>query len=214
LLLVGAAIWWSLQPATADSLYQQVDARMNTDSPDEQPRSESEIAEVETVLQEFLDRFPNDPRASRLRGYEKDLQLLRTEWEFNQLLKGRADKDNLLPIQYAYLDAIAPVRANPSLALAKLEALAALYDQPGENSEPTRQCLVLARRRIEPLRKEVEERAAGQRAIIEARLDAADALRREDPERARAMYRAVIVLYGDKPWASDAVRRAEASLKP
>ena len=33
-----------------------------------------------------------------------------------------------------------------------------------------------------------------------------------DPDRAAAMYRAVIELYQDKPWAADAVRRARGHL--
>ena len=49
--------------------------------------------------------------------------------------------------------------------------------------------------------------------MLQDRLDAADALRKSEPERAKAMYRAVVELYGEKPWAADAVRRARDALQ-
>jgi len=71
----------------------------------------------------------------------------------------------------------------------------------------------LARRQLETLRKESEKYAAEQTSLIEERLDAADALRSSDSERAAAMYRAVVTLYAEKPWAAAAVRRARDALK-
>jgi broad specificity phosphatase PhoE len=39
-----------------------------------------------------------------------------------------------------------------------------------------------------------------------------DQARSSAPQRAKAMYRAAIELYGDKPWAAAAVRRAREAL--
>ena len=47
----------------------------------------------------------------------------------------------------------------------------------------------------------------------QGRLNAADALRQSEPDRAEAMYRAIVELYGNKPWAADVVRRARNALK-
>jgi hypothetical protein len=44
-------------------------------------------------------------------------------------------------------------------------------------------------------------------------LDGADQLAKNEPERAAAIRRGAIELYGDKPWAKDLVARARAALK-
>ena len=51
----------------------------------------------------------------------------------------------------------------------------------------------------------------GLKALL-SRLDEADNLRGTDPKRAESMYRAVIELYAQKPWAADAVRRAREAV--
>ena len=53
---------------------------------------------------------------------------------------------------------------------------------------------------------------ADQLDMLREHLAAADAMRQSEPERARAMYQAVIELYGDKPWAAEAVGRARKAL--
>jgi aspartyl/asparaginyl-tRNA synthetase len=72
---------------------------------------------------------------------------------------------------------------------------------------------VLAERRLTQLRKEVEEQAKSQLEMLGKRLDEADAMRTDKPEQARAIYRAVIELYSDKPWAAEPVRRARKALE-
>ena len=89
-----------------------------------------------------------------------------------------------------------------------------MYDQPDRDPGPNEMCLILAQRRLAQLREEVKKRSAEQLSLLEDRLDAADALRKSDPERAEAMYRAVVELYAEKPWAADAVDRARKALKP
>jgi serine/threonine-protein kinase len=88
-----------------------------------------------------------------------------------------------------------------------------LYGRGGETSGPTSDCLQLTRRRLEEVRKELDRAAADLQAMVEDRLAVADGIGRDDPQRARAMYQAVIELYGEKPWAAPSVRRARAALE-
>ena len=69
-------------------------------------------------------------------------------------------------------------------------------------------------RRLAQLREEFKRRTAEQLDLLQDRLNAADGLRRSEPGRAEAMYRAVIELYAEKPWAADAVRCAVANDRP
>ena len=88
LLCVGLTIRWFLQPPTADVLYRRIDARATDPSPNALPEAEDDI-------QEFLSRYPSDPRAGQLRGYEKEIDLYRLEKRFQQRVKELAGTGRL-----------------------------------------------------------------------------------------------------------------------
>jgi eukaryotic-like serine/threonine-protein kinase len=201
--LIGVGAWWLLQPPSADSLYNRIPAK----TPDEPITSKSEADQAEATILEFLDRFPNDPRASELRACEKKIQLYLLEWTLANRSEG------LLPIERVCQEAVNAGRSNPELGVAKLHALLALYETSKDDAGPTGLCLTLARGRLAQFQKQVDERAKPQLELIQERLKAADELREEKPERARTMYRAIIDLYGDKPWAANAVGHAREALE-
>ncbi len=206
LLLLGVVAWWFLQPPSADSLYKRVLAQTADGTIDS-------ILQAENDIREFLNRYSGDPRAAHLRQFEREIDLYRLEKRFELRLKGRGGGENLQPIEQAYLEAINYLRLDPELGRAKLQAIADLYDKPGNDDHPEGQCLTLVRRRLAQLREQSEKHAAEHLALLEERLNAADALRETEPARAEAIYRAVIELYGQKQWAASAVRRAQEALR-
>ena len=125
----------------------------------------------------------------------------------------QGQEDGLLPVEQMYLDAIGQIRLNPTRALTRLQAMVDLFNQPGDDTGRRGQCLTLARRRLAQLRKEVEKHVPDQLAVLREHLAAADAMRKSEPGRARAMYQAMIELYGDKPWAAEPVGRARQALE-
>jgi eukaryotic-like serine/threonine-protein kinase len=205
------SVWWFLQPPSADALYERIAARMGDDSTESQPRSPSEISEVQTIITKFFGNYPDDPHGAQVREWEKELRLRQQRWEFDQRVSDKSTED-LSPIEQMYREAIGSARLNPTRAATVLQSLVDLYGQPGNEDDRTKQCLDAARDRLEQLRGEVEKLAKEQLALLGKRLDAADALRTIKPEQARAIYQAVIELYGDKPWAADMVRRARKAL--
>jgi serine/threonine-protein kinase len=205
LLAVGLSIRWFLQPPSADALYQRIDARASDPSPDVLPEAEGDI-------HEFIIRYPNDARAAQLRGYEKEIDLYRLEKRFQQRVKRLGGTEGLRPIEQAYLEALNYLLLDTARGMAKLQALVDLYKDADDVTGPTAQCLTLARRRLGQLQADVDKHAVQQLKLLRERLGTAAALRPRDPEAARAMYRAVVELYGDKPWAADAVRRAREAL--
>jgi hypothetical protein len=70
----------------------------------------------------------------------------------------------------------------------------------------------LTQRQLGRLRRQVAQQAQEDLRVLASRLNQADDLARTDPAAARAIRRAVVELYGDKPWAAEAVRRAETAL--
>ena len=203
LVVLALGARWFLQPPSADSLYNRIPAR----SADEPITSKSEADQAESDILDFLDRFANDPRAAQLRECEKKIQLYLLEWTLANRPEG------LLPIERAYRETDNVARSNPELGMAKLQALVDLYEASKDDAGPTGQCLTLARRRLAQLQKQVEERAKPQLELIGERLKAADDLRQDEPERAHKMYLAVIELYGDKPWAANAIGHAREALR-
>ena len=52
---------------------------------------------MQGVIDEFLNRYSNDPRAAPLREYDKELDLRRLEWKFDHRISGKPRSDGLLP---------------------------------------------------------------------------------------------------------------------
>ncbi len=184
LLLVGFTVWYFLQPPSADSLYRRIAART------EDGKIES-IIQAEDEIRAYLEQYPDDatipsdPRAAaKLRKYQHEIDLISAaSAEFDQMDKGFAVTENLLPIERAYLEALGYQHFSTEQCIAKLQALVDLYQSSAETAGPTGDCLTLARRRLQQLKKNVEEIAPEQLDIIEKHLDQADTLLSTDPKR-------------------------------
>lgn len=199
LLLVGGGMWYFLQPPTADRLYNRIMSRVGDESIES-------VRSAEDDIQRFLDEFSNDPRAKKMRGYQREIELYQMERKLPQT-------ENLNPAELAYSDAIAFEQSEPEKCAAKLQAIIDLYAGQSDSSSPTGNCVELARRRLKQVQQEIAAVAAEQLPQLQARLDRADELKAAEPDRAAAMYRAVIELYSSKPWAAPAVEHANVALK-
>lgn len=206
LIAVGLGVWYVLQPPSADNLYEKIMVKTRDGTIQSLRTAEGDIAE-------FLTRFSDDSRATELRELEREIDLDRLERKFELRASGRISAGTpLLPCELAYLEAINYVRVAPELGMAKLQALVDLYNHRADRSGPVGQCLELAERRLQRLREECDARAPDQLALILSRLDQADRLADTDSKAAGAMRQAVVELYGDKPWAAEAVARARRAL--
>lgn len=205
LLAVGLIVWYFLQPPSADALYQRITAQTAGESVES-------LREAEDEIRQFLTLYPRDPRSEQLREYQNEIDLHRLEFRFELRAKGLADTEGLMPVERAYLEALNHLRLDPDQGALKLQALVDLYGDRAEESGRVGQCLELARRRLERLGEQLRRQSAQQLALVQDRLDRADQLRHSDPDRARAMYQAVIQLYGEKSWAGPAIRRARQAL--
>ncbi len=205
LIATGMAVWYFLQDPTADALHKKITAETADGSIDS-------LLQAEGDIHKFLTLFPTDSRANELRNHEAELELYRLERTFERRAKGLADTENLVPIERDYLEAINYARLDPQRGMARLQALIDLYNHRKDISGPTGKCLELARRRLQQLHQRLDPQATGHLALVQDRLDRAEQLSRTEPQRAGQMYRAVIELYQDKPWAAEAVRRARDAL--
>ena len=186
---------------------------------------------MQRSVAEFLQRFPDDPRAGEVRQFEQRLTLDR--WDRKLQLQARRtglSDPVLLPVEALYLRAINTAQASPDEGIDLLESLVNLYAAPAtveagsdgvESPEITdadtpemRQaaCVLLAKREIVRLRDGLAKQTASQLAAIRERLAAAEEISDTEPQRAEAIYRAIIDLHGKDTWADEVVTEARRRL--
>jgi eukaryotic-like serine/threonine-protein kinase len=207
LVLVALSVWWFLQPPTADALAGRIDAKVADDSIDS-------IRQAEHDIKDFLTRYSSDRRAKTYRKYQQRLDLDELQRSFDLAIRGLTGKKDFSPIERAYFEAMNYVKLDPDVGMTKLQAIVDLCGQQASEPGRNEMCLVLVQRRLAQLREDVKKRSGEQLSLLEDRLNAADALRKSEPEQAKAMYRAVVELYSGKSWAAEAVHRARKALKP
>ncbi len=209
-VLIGGGMYL-MQPATADALYAEITAKIDQDG-------SQGLGEVAAVLAQFLQRFPDDPRAAELEGYRQQLDLQQFERNIRRQAWGR-DDPSLAPLQRIYLQAMSQAEDNPGAAAQQLRALLTLFDPleqtQGEHSPEftnEQRLLVVARRQVEKLAARAQQEAEQQLPVLRERLAAAAALESSQPARARAMYQALNQFYGPRPWAAELVAQAREAL--
>ena len=147
LLTIGLTAWYLLQPPSADSLY----ARIKAAIADESYKSS---LDTEKAIDQFLQRYSDDPRCEQVRQYQREIQLDGLHRKLEREAKGDRSSQELLPIERAYLDAIHESGHDPERGLAKLQALVNLYPREDLSGRVGR-CLDLARREVRELRLKV-----------------------------------------------------------
>lgn len=207
-LLVGL-VTFALLPPSADTLYAEVAAAAESGELEK-------LQAVDGQVRQFLERFPDDSRADEVQQYRERLDVARLDVQSK--FKARVGVGGSLPVQRAYLEAVRLAESDPEKAAARFAAIVAVFDGAvGESDEETQanaDHVKLARQKLEDLQASIEESSATQQKLIAARLEEADKLRTKSPESAAKIYRGVVELYGEKPWARDLVARARQAIEP
>ena len=211
--LIGAGLvaWYALRPPDANTLYQRISELTAQGSIEAYRQAEDDMGL-------FLQLYGSDFRAELLRKQLAEIELRRLESKLERRAGKEIDISEMLPVQRDYVEAIKYVRLDPERGIAKLEAFFNLYGNqidlaaPVDTSNPTGQCLELARRRLRQLQLQIKQSAGDRLALIRTRLDRARQIADSDPDKARAIREAVVELYGGKAWAQDIVRQARQAL--
>jgi len=206
LVAVWLLAWYLLQPPSADALYHRIQRQTTGGSLDVPPRTEDDIGQ-------FLVRFPHDPRSEGLRDLAERIEIAHLGLRLDLHAKGINLQASLLPIERVYVDAFNAARVDPEVGIARFEAMIDLFESSKDDSGPNRRCIQLAKQRLGEFRQQYEVQSREQLTIVEERVKRADELRKTNPQRANAIYRAVLVLYENKAWAKHVVQRARAALE-
>ncbi|HEX6963656.1 MAG TPA: hypothetical protein VF175_17450, partial [Lacipirellula sp.] len=201
---IGWLGWWLTRPASADDVYAAIEAG-----------SEEDLGDVESEINEFLARFPNDRRAEEVEELAEELALEKQQRRIRRgLLPGGEEAH---PITTVFAEAIRLREQDPARAARMIEDLLALYPVAGgareSLSESQRTNLRLAERELESLRERAAQYAAEQLPELRQRLQAARRLELAQPEQAAAMYQALVDLYDGEAWAATVVDTARERLQ-
>jgi eukaryotic-like serine/threonine-protein kinase len=205
LALLGVGVWYYLRPPSADTLYERVAAAAADSDKDA-------LLGVDDDISAFLRYYPGDPRSRELEQFQQDAELIRLERRLERRARRGGGEGGLTPIELTYTDAVRDADTQPELAAARLQSLIDLYEDEAGMSEATRRCVVLARRRLVRLQQQVDQLREEHRTVLRQRIDRAASLEKDQAEHAARIYRGVIELYADKPWAADFVQQARQAL--
>lgn len=199
------------RPPTADALFRKISAAAATGDV-------QQLVAVEPDITAFQERFPDDERNESLQPYLEDVERYRMERQFDVRARFRGSVDKLLPVERAYLDAIRLAPSEPDVALRKLDALIALFDEPTRNGgdidelRTTRRCVDLAKKQADKLRESAERGLMEQKMYLRRRLEEIERQRERTPEARRAL-EGLLELYGDRPWAKELAEKAREMLE-
>jgi serine/threonine-protein kinase len=195
-------IWFATRPPSADQRFAEIGRLME----------ENDVAAAEGEIDQFLERFPDDPRRPEIEGYRQEIEVARLERVMERRARGMRVGEGMPLVEQTYLEAMQTARKDPSRAAEQLRWLIAAFGTQAEDDD-VRACIELARKQLERLEKIAEQTAAEHRQTLRQRLDAADALRDDDPNTAREIWQGLVSLYQDQPWAAEAVAEAQKRLQ-
>ncbi|HEY3392649.1 MAG TPA: serine/threonine-protein kinase [Lacipirellulaceae bacterium] len=213
------------RPPTADELYQTITSTSSAND-------DTSLGNVEREINEFLAMYPKDSRAAELVRYREQVLLDKMERKLQREARGNGSAETeLIPAERLYLRAVGMANDSPEAAAATLKSLLDLYgaeaargggDDPS-NSQTTRAhnddarerintVVQLAKRRLATLQTTIAKERNVQLADLKERIQAAERLVKSDPNRAAAMYQAIIDLHANDIWANDVVQEARSNL--
>jgi eukaryotic-like serine/threonine-protein kinase len=204
---LGAMAWlgWQLtRPATADDLYAEILQTVDENDGDPTPAADE--------MEEFMERFAavGGERVTKIQFFQDELELRRLERQMRTRAK-LTGGSTTFPAEQIYADAMALVDADPVRAAQMLDDLIALY-AAAPDSDPAQPYLTLARRQLEKLHDKLDNLAAAQLPLLVDRLTAAAGLELVNEQQAISIYRALVNLYADEPWAKSVVDKSRQRL--
>ncbi|MEW4563344.1 serine/threonine-protein kinase [Bremerella sp. JC770] len=200
--VVVAVMLVAPQKPSADQMYHSIEYSAN----------EGNLADVADQMDDFLERFPEDPRSEYVAELKEELNLRRQENRYRLAATLGRGSQGLHPVEQIYLDAMKANELNPELARDKLQGLILAYGPADTQQGDIARCLVLAERRLKQLNASLSSRSKQQTIAIRERLEFANRIAEDEPQKAERIYRGVIQLLEGEPWGANLLNDAKRRL--
>ncbi|MCC6511157.1 MAG: serine/threonine protein kinase [Pirellulaceae bacterium] len=197
-LLIAAVLgmFYLLQPATADQLHATIVAAVESGD-------DSQLSDSAETLEEFVERFPNDPRSEEVRQLINEVALLRATRMLQR--QARNGLQNMSAVEQGFLACVEALGRDQADGQKKFNAFLAVYDSASTLSTRDKRLVELARyatKSMVPTRTATLPTAASE---LEKVIRSAEASL--PPAQLPNFYRSLVEVYGDKPWAQDSLNR-------
>lgn len=190
------------QQPDADQVYHAIEASAN----------DGNLADISEQMDDFLERFPEDPRSEYVAELKEELNLRRQENRYRLAASLGRINQGMHPVEQIYLDAMKTNEYDPIAARDKLQGLILAYGPATAQQGDVARCLVLAERRFKQLNASITSQSKQQTVSIRERLDFANRIASDDPIKAERIYRGVIQLLQGEPWGSNLLDEARQRL--
>jgi len=199
-------IWYSTLPRSADDLYAGI---LNVSE------DESKLLNVSLDVNEFVERFPDDPRVEGIEALQDRIKIQKIQRTLETKARRRKETGKLSPIEEHCLEAMRFAnKGNLEKAISIAEGIQLFYGDAGRSNDiQIQQNLQVVSNLREQWTKELNERTEDLLANLEVCADRARKLREEDPEGAMAFWSGVRKLYDGKPWAAEYVSEARVVIE-
>jgi serine/threonine protein kinase len=210
IIATASIVYYATRPPSADRLYATLNEAADNGG------AESLLL-VESDLKRFLELYPADSRAEEVQGYASELERHRLARRLKGPVRRDDSREPMTPVERAYWEANQFAATDPEAALARFEALIAVYDDSPQSDAPTanrrtQQCLQLAREQIARLAPEVKSQSQQQKLAVRRQLERAEELAESDRAAAQRIWQGVVTLYDGKQWATELVAEARSRL--
>lgn len=197
------------RPPSADRLYEKIQERIDHSDPKTYLKAKSDV-------ERFIQFHPNDDRISELKEIQEKSKLVQLQRKLDVKVLTRRVVSS--PVERLYLEAISGLPVGEESALARLQAIVDLHsigyesDAGQAESEEDQRFVELAREKISQLEKSIKEKSEIDKEFVTTRMEYANSIESDSPDRATRIYRGIIELFGDKTWAGDQVSAAHQRL--
>lgn len=202
--LVGSigVVWWKLQPRSIEDLYAEIVSASESGD-------DARLLATSDLVDEFLSRFPGDERSVEVQALKDEADLIRRV----KLLQRKAARQGgaleLTAVEQAFLDAVQARTNDFQLGQQKLAALVQVFKPEGLSTSDARLVELAA------FAKSTSSTVNLSRdPVAKAQLDELIQIaeRSMTQEKLSSLYKNVLLLYADKPWAKDQVARIRKKL--
>lgn len=195
---------WLLRPRSSDQLYEQIMLAVSSGD-------DAQLLESSTAVEEFLERFPNDPRSTELQSLSDEVELSRQA----RILQRRASRsggmESLSAIEQGFLQSVKLLGQDNELAQQKLTSFIDIFgnqeDLPRDEKKLVRLADYALRAGATSLQQETPEAAVQLQKLIES------SEKSMSPANLRHFYYDLLSLYGELPWAQPQMDRIREKLE-
>ncbi len=202
--LLGCAvgIYWFSLPPSANTLYQQIAASMNSADDDQ-------IMAIEPALERFKELYPTDSRIEDVEVLQAEIDSMRSIRQLQRKAR-RTGSEQLDPVEQAFLECTKAQSLDTELAKRKLRAMVTVFAANEKLSSRQQQFVTSAKRMLEKLDSEGSPSRNPAMETLEKQMIWADANLAPSP-RAEWL-KSLIELFEEKSWSRELIASAKLKL--